>query len=94
VFFVGMLLNIEIICSLFVAEYGGISYLCVLLRTPQFAGRMLLRRGCCSGKDECLKLTLCRLVLGSTVYHIWRNRNALKHDYHPLSEDQLMQTIK
>jgi hypothetical protein len=63
---------------MFIAEYGGISYLCVLLRTPQYALRMLLRRGCCSGKEEYLKLTLVDLhALGSTVYHIWRNRNAL-----------------
>ena len=81
--------HIEIICSMFVEEYGGISYLCVLLRTPQYAWRMLLRRGCCSGKEEYLKLTVVDLhALGSTVYHIWRNRNALKY------EDQLIQKIK
>lgn len=30
-----------------------------------------------------------------TVYHIWRNQNAFKHNNHPLSDEvQLLQKIK
>ena len=37
---------------------------------------------------------LCRLVFGSTVLNLWRNRNELQHGDHPKMEEQLMQKIK
>jgi hypothetical protein len=41
-------------------------------------------------KKKLLKAYVCRLALGHTVYHIWKNRNEIKHGTHPLStKDQM-----
>jgi hypothetical protein len=33
---------------------------------------------------------LCRLVLQSTVYHLWRARNEIKHNGCPKTEEQVL----
>jgi hypothetical protein len=42
----------------------------------------------------CWEAYVCRLTFEATIYHIWRNRNALRHSNFPLYEDQLRQKIK
>jgi hypothetical protein len=36
---------------------------------------------------------LCRLVLHSAVYHLWRARNEIKHNGHPKTEEQVLRLI-
>jgi hypothetical protein len=36
---------------------------------------------------------LCRLVLSSTVYHIWQGRNAIKFQGRILTEEQILRRI-
>lgn len=36
---------------------------------------------------------LCRLVLSSSVYHIWRARNEIKLQGHPKTEEQILRQI-
>ena len=69
-------------------------YVCVLLRTPPICWEDVVEEGLLQWKKIAFKAYTCRLALGSTVYHLWQNRNALKYDNHPLSEDQLIQKIK
>jgi superfamily II helicase len=45
-------------------------------------------------RRKVFKAHVCRLAFGANVYHIWRNRNALRHRNNPLSEEQLLQKIK
>jgi hypothetical protein len=45
-------------------------------------------------RKKILKAYVCRLALGSTVYHMWKNRNEIKYDTHPSSEDHILQRIK
>lgn len=40
-----------------------------------------------------LNANICRLVLSSTVYNIWRNRNEIKHGNHPKTEEHILQKI-
>ncbi|GLT57396.1 hypothetical protein SLA2020_303710 [Shorea laevis] len=37
--------------------------------------------------------SVCCLVLGASIYHIWRTRNEIRHGCSPSSEDQLLQKI-
>lgn len=41
-----------------------------------------------------MKAYLCWMVLCSTAFHIWRNRNALRHGNHTWTEEQLIKQIK
>jgi len=34
-------------------------------------------------RKKSLNVNVCRLVFGSTMYNIWRNRNEIKHGSHP-----------
>ena len=47
---------------------------------------LLLR--CRNWGHKTLKCMLCRLVLGSVVYNLWRTRNGLKHAGQPSTEEQ------
>ncbi|XP_062145452.1 uncharacterized protein LOC133852713 [Alnus glutinosa] len=47
-------------------------------------------RKCISKK---LKSVLCRLVLSSSVYNIWRARNEIKHNGRPKTEEQILRSI-
>jgi hypothetical protein len=40
-----------------------------------------------------MKAYLCQLVFASTIYNIWRNRNALKHNNNLCIEEELIQRI-
>ena len=45
-------------------------------------------------KGKTMKAYLCRLVFASTIYNIWRNRNALKHNNNPCIKEKLIQRIR
>ncbi|GLT72246.1 hypothetical protein SLA2020_441990 [Shorea laevis] len=53
----------------------------------------VLRIGCNSWKKKTLPDILCRLVLSSTVYNVWRTRNEIKHEGHPKTEEQVLKAI-
>jgi hypothetical protein len=40
-----------------------------------------------------LSSVLCRLVLSSSVYNIWRARNEIKHNGSPKTEEQIIRSI-
>jgi hypothetical protein len=40
-----------------------------------------------------MKAYLCRLVLGSVEYNIWRNINAVCYANHPKTEEKLLKQI-
>lgn len=44
-------------------------------------------------KKKSLHANICRLVLSSTIYNIWRNRNEIKHGSHTKTEEQILQRI-
>lgn len=37
--------------------------------------------------------SLCCLVVGATIYNLWRNCNEIRHGGHPLSEEKILQHI-
>jgi hypothetical protein len=45
-------------------------------------------------RGKTMKAYICRLVFGSSIYNIWRTRNALRHGNNPWSEEQLLKQIK
>jgi hypothetical protein len=45
-------------------------------------------------KGKTLRSHLCRLVLASEIYNLWRNRNALSHGDLPKTEEQVVRQIK
>lgn len=71
----------------------NITSLCTV-KDPPICLEDVVEEGLLQWKRRVFKAYTCRLALGSTVYHIWRNRNALKYDNHPLFEYQLLQKIK
>lgn len=42
----------------------------------------------CVWKKKSLTANLCRLVLSSTAYNIWRNWNETRHGSQPKTEDR------
>jgi hypothetical protein len=48
---------------------------------------------CDSWRFNSLKGLLCRLVLGSAGYNIWRTRNEIRHAGHPCTEEQILKNI-
>lgn len=40
-----------------------------------------------------LQVSLCKLVLGAVVYHLWKRRNDSKHGNVASSEDQMLKRI-
>jgi hypothetical protein len=54
--------------------------------TPPTAWEVVVQLGVDTWKGKPLMTSLCRLGLGSSVYHIWRNRNAVKHGSYPKTE--------
>ncbi|GLT52885.1 hypothetical protein SLA2020_261960 [Shorea laevis] len=64
------------------------------LDDPPTCWEDVIEEGMQHWRKKILKAYVCRLALGSTVYHIWKNRNELKHGTHPLSEDHIIQRIK
>jgi hypothetical protein len=49
--------------------------------------------GVSNWENKNLKGIICRLVLGSIVYHIWCTRNEIQHPGHPLTEEQQVKGI-
>jgi hypothetical protein len=45
-------------------------------------------------KGKTLRSHLCRLVLASEIYNLWKNRNALSHEDLPKTEEQVVRQIK
>jgi hypothetical protein len=45
-------------------------------------------------KGKCIRANLGRLCLGSTVYNLWKQRNALLHNSSPKTEESLMNCIR
>jgi hypothetical protein len=41
-----------------------------------------------------MKTYLCQLVFAFTIYNIWRNHNALRHNNNPCSKEKLIQHIR
>lgn len=49
--------------------------------------------GCADWKDKSILGTSCRLILSSTVYGIWRERNVTKFGGQPKTEKQILKFI-
>jgi len=45
-------------------------------------------------RGKSLKSCLCKLCLGATVYHLWKQRNNLLHGNIPLSEEAIVAQIR
>jgi hypothetical protein len=45
-------------------------------------------------KGKTMKAYLCQLVFASTIYNIWRNCNALRHNNNLCTEEKLIQRIR
>jgi hypothetical protein len=73
-------------------------YLCALscfliVYLSSSAIELYLQEGRRNWKSKGLLDVLCRLVLSSTVYHIWRARNEIKHGGQPKTEEQILKVI-
>jgi hypothetical protein len=53
----------------------------------------IVQQGCSNWVHKTLKCLLCRLVMGSVVYNLWRTRNEIKHAGLPSTEEQLLNKI-
>lgn len=53
----------------------------------------MLNEGCRTWKKKTMVGVLCRLVLSSVVYNIWKARNAIKYQNAPKSEEQILKQI-
>jgi len=49
----------------------------------------MINEGCRKWKSKSMMGVLCRLVLSSTVYGIWRARNETKYHGKPKTEEQI-----
>jgi hypothetical protein len=53
----------------------------------------ILRLGGSDWKKKTMHGNLCRLVLSSSVYHLWKNRNEIKHGGTPKTEEQILKSV-
>jgi hypothetical protein len=81
--FAEMVWKAETIFSLSVAlvlEYGYIVYKdAMYVMAPPLVWQVLINEGCRNWILKTMMDVLCRLVLSSIVYGIWRARNEIKH---------------
>lgn len=54
---------------------------------PSTDWQVVISEGCSKWKTKALMGVLCRLILSSTVYGIWRTRNEIKHSGQPKTEE-------
>jgi hypothetical protein len=47
-----------------------------------------------NGGGETMKAYIGRLVLGSSIYNIWRTGNALRHGNNPWTEEKIKWQVK
>jgi len=60
---------------------------------PCFDWQDVIAEGCRSWRTKSMFGVVCRLVLSSSVYGIWRARNEIKHSGHPCTEEQILKMI-
>jgi hypothetical protein len=60
---------------------------------PPLLWEDILLLGCNHWKHKTLSAFLCRLVLSSTVYNLWRARNEIKHHGQPKTEEQILKSV-
>jgi hypothetical protein len=53
----------------------------------------VLEEGSRKWKSKKMMSVICRLVLSSTVYNIWRAINEIKHHGRPKTEEQILRSI-
>jgi hypothetical protein len=58
-----------------------------------FKQNEMINEGCRKWKSKSMMGVLCRLVLSSTVYGIWRARNETKYHGKPKTEEQILKII-
>jgi hypothetical protein len=63
------------------------------VKDPPSVWADVLRIGCNLWKKKALSDTLCRLVLSSTVYNLWRAHNEIKHHGHRKTEEQILKHV-
>jgi hypothetical protein len=67
--------------------------LCSVLNPPT-CWEYVVSLGLEEWNGKTMKVYLWRLVFASTIYNIWRNRNALRHNNNPCIEEKLIQRIR
>jgi hypothetical protein len=86
-FFADLGLKIEIIYSSLVglvAEFGKMSWgYMVHVLNPPTSWDDVVSLGLHEWKGKTIKAYICRLVFDSSIYNIWRTRNALRHGNNP-----------
>jgi len=60
---------------------------------PPLVWQVLINEGCRNWILKTMMDVLCRLVLSSIVYGIWRARNEIKHHGQPKTEEQTLKLI-
>jgi hypothetical protein len=60
---------------------------------PPLVWQVLINEGCRNWKSKSMMDVLCRLVLRSTVYGIWRAKNEIKHHGQPKTEESILKLI-
>ena len=53
----------------------------------------VMQLGISNWGNKTLKSILCRLVLSSEIYNLWRARNEIKHAGQPNTEQQMLKKI-
>jgi len=66
---------------------------CCFVQHPLLDWQGVLDEACRKWKTKKLLGVLCRLILSSTMYHIWRARNEIKVLGHPKMEEQILRLI-
>jgi hypothetical protein len=96
-----------VFCRYFIEDRGHLFFACSYsgriwkslmnlcdVAAPPLSWEGVVIEGLKNWRNKVFRAFVCRLAFGSPVYHLWWNRNAIKHANHPLSEDKLLQKIK
>jgi hypothetical protein len=60
---------------------------------PSLGWQRVLNNGCRTWKKNTMAGVLCRLLLSSVVYNIWRDKNAIEYQNAPKTEEQILKQI-
>jgi len=92
----GMVLRVVII-FFFMCSFSALIWKNCMQRcndlSPSLDWQRVLNDGCRTWKKKTMAGVLCRLVLSSIVYNIWRAKNAINFQNAPKTEEQILKQI-
>lgn len=64
-----------------------------LVHDPPIAWPEIMCMGVSDWRNKTLKANVCKLVWSAAVYHLWRQRNDIRHGNPPKAQEKVLQEV-